>query len=65
MKSQPTGQGSTRLIPSLAEVYASEGLPVPTLPPGEQRTIHQAGSEGYLETIKSSRRVPKKRFQAS
>jgi hypothetical protein len=61
MKSQPTGQGSTRLIPSLAEVYASEDLPVPTLSPGEHRTIHQAGAEGYLETIQTNRRVPKKR----
>jgi len=65
MKSQPTGQGSTRLIPSLAEVYASEDLPVPTLSPGEHKTIHQAGAEGYLETIQTNRRVPKKRSRTS
>ncbi len=65
MKSQPTGLGSTRLIPSLAEVYASEGLPLCTMAPGEQRTIKQAGVEGFMETIQASRRVPKKNPKAS
>jgi transposase len=65
LKSQPTGQGSTRLIPSLAEVYASEGIPMPTMAPGEQRTIKQAGAEGFVETIQTSRRVPRKRSTAS
>jgi len=65
LKSQPTGQGSTRLIPSLAEVYASEGIPMPTMAPGEQRTIKQAGAEGFVETIQTSRRVPRKSSTAS
>jgi len=64
--SQPTGHGSTRLIPSLAEVYASEGLPLPaSIPPGEQKAIQQAGVEGYIATIHASRRTPKTSHQAS
>ena len=65
LKSQPTGLGSTRLVPSLAEVYASEGIPMPQMPPGEQRTIKQAGAESFIETIQTSRRVPKKKPEAS
>jgi len=64
MKSQPTGKGPTRLIPSLAEVYASEGLPIPTLAPGEQKTIQQAGTEDYLKSIQGSSRIPKKKRKA-
>ena len=38
---------------------------MPTMPPGEQRTIKQEGVEGFMETIQSSRRIPKKKTKAS
>lgn len=48
----------TRLIPSLDEVYASEGIP-PLLPPppGEQRTLARTGTAEYAREIRTTRRV--------
>jgi transposase len=55
------GQGRTRGIPALAELYAAEGLPPLSDPrPGEARRI--AADEllrRHLDTITATRRVPK------
>jgi hypothetical protein len=42
----------SRTIPALAEVLAAEALPTPTAPPpGEARTIEQAGCAEYVNSL--------------
>jgi transposase len=52
--------GGSRTIRSLAEVCASEGLPLPrTLSPGERRTVAGAGCEEFVTEIARRRLTPR------
>ncbi len=52
--------GGSRTIKALAAVYQSEGLPQPwPLPPGEQRTVKQAGCEEFVARIGQTHVVPR------
>jgi transposase len=48
----------TRTVKSLAQVLAEEGLPaLPPLPPGETRTIVQAGAEELVRSLAEGQRI--------
>jgi len=52
--------GGSHTIKALATVYQSEGLPQPwPLPPGEQRTVKQAGCEEFVARIGQTHVVPR------
>ncbi len=57
-----SGQG-TRRIPSLPELYQSEGLPQPTspttLPSGEKRALRSAAVTRFVQSIQRAHRVPR------
>ena len=55
-----SGQG-TRVVPALAELYASEGLPALGAPPAaEQRAIAQAGVQRFVTSLQTRRRIPRR-----
>lgn len=53
--------GGGRTVRSLDEVYQNEGLPGrPALTSGEQRTVEQTETAGFVQTISQSRVIPRK-----
>lgn len=61
---RPASYGSgqpTRAIDALDTVYRKEGLPsLPDLKPGEQRMLRDNGLEAFAQSLRQSRREPKK-----
>lgn len=57
--------GRSRLVPSLADVYANEGLPVPAAPPpGEVRRIAESETlRAHLEQISTAQRKPRSKLR--
>lgn len=66
---RPATYGSgepTRGVPALEMVYEKESLPpIATLPPGEVKMLAEQGVAAYVEQIRQSRRLPKRRVPPS
>ena len=60
-RSPQYGQGRTRAVPSLDQLYAREGLPpLRALTAGEQRMLTEQGVDEHARAVQVARRVPKR-----